>query len=168
MKEQNFAAKMSFIIKSTNNDADSSRISMVQMLKSLTGKVKMITIKTNGDFKGRSFVHHFSFTDTVKPDGKNVDLKVLTQSGGELEELPVPKKKGVGFVYIVKSTAIISDAKDGSQHKVGDGLMLKENTSYFLNGNKITKEDFDKLNPNKISDMKIDRNSQAIQITTRQ
>lgn len=168
LKKPDTVTRMTFIIKSITDGADSSRKSVEDVLKGLGNKVKIMSFKTSGDFKGKTFVHRFSFTDTVKPDHKNIDVKVLTKNGGELEELPMPKKKGVGFVYIVKSTATISDAKDGNQHMIGDGAMLKENTSYFLNGNKITKEDLDKLNPNKISDMKIDRNTQAIQITTRQ
>ncbi|WP_431295032.1 hypothetical protein [Pedobacter sp. P26] len=69
-------------------------------------------------------------------------------------------------MYTIKSTATISDAKDGNQPDA-NGIMIAESTSYFLNGNKITKEELDKLNLNKVSDMKIDRNNQTIQITTK-
>jgi len=167
LKVPDTVTKMTFIIKSITNGVDSSRKSVEEVLKGLGKKVKIMSFKTDGDFKGKTFVQHFSFTDTVKPDHKSIDVKVLTKSGGDLEELPMPGKKGVGFMYIVKSTATISDAKDGSQHPKATGIMVAENTSYFLNGNKITKEELDKLNLNKVSDMKIDRNNQAIQITTK-
>lgn len=167
LKEPDAVNKMTFIIKSITDGVDSSRKSVEDVLKGLGKKVRIMSFKTDGDFKGKTFVQHFNFTDTVKSDHKNIDVKVLTKSGGDLEELPMPRKKGVGFMYIIKSTATISDAKDGSQHPNSNGIMVAENTSYFLNGNKITKEELDKLNLNKVSDMKIDRNNQAIQITTK-
>eukprot|EP01012_Entosiphon_sulcatum_P009704 TRINITY_DN15536_c0_g1_i1.p1 TRINITY_DN15536_c0_g1~~TRINITY_DN15536_c0_g1_i1.p1 ORF type:complete len:500 (-),score=50.02 TRINITY_DN15536_c0_g1_i1:305-1804(-) len=167
LKKPDTVTKMTFIIKSITDGVDSSRKSVEDVLKGLGNKVKIVSFKTDGDFKGKTFVQHFSFVDTVKSDHKNIDVKVLTKSGGDLEELPMPKKNGVGFMFLVKSTATISDGKDGNQHKMGDGVMFKENTSYFLNGNKITKEELDKLNLNKVSDLKIDRNNQAIQITTK-
>jgi len=167
LKVSDTVTKMTFIIKSITNGVDSSLKSVEEVLKGLGKKVKIMSFKTDGDFKGKTFVQHFSFTDTVKPDHKSIDVKVLTKNGGDLEELPMPGKKGVGFMYIVKSTATISDAKDGNQHPKATGIMVAENTSYFLNGNKITKEELDKLNLNNVSDMKIDRNNQAIQITTK-
>jgi len=168
LKEPDTVTKMTFIIKSITNGVDSSRKSVEDVLKGMGKKVKIMSFKTDGDFKGKTFVQHFSFTDSAQSDHKNINIKVLTKSGGDLEELPLPKKNGVGFMYIVKSTATISDAKDGNQHANGNGIMVAENTSYFLNGNKISKEELDKLNLNKVSDMKIDRNTQAIQISTRQ
>ncbi|WP_025146771.1 M56 family metallopeptidase [Pedobacter jeongneungensis] len=167
LKEPDTVTKMTFIIKSITNGVDSSRKSVEDVLKGMGKKVKIMSFKTDGDFKGKTFVQHFSFTDSAQSDHKNINIKVLTKSGGDLEELPLPKKNGVGFMYIVKSTATISGAKDGNQHANGNGIMVAENTSYFLNGNKISKEELDKLNLNKVSDMKIDRNNQAIQITTK-
>lgn len=167
LKEPDTVNKMTFIIRSITNRVDSSRKSVEDVLKGLGKKVKIMSFKTDGDFKGKTFVQHFSFTDTVKSDHKNIDVKVLTKNGEDMEELPMPRKKGVGFMYFIKSTATTSDAKDGSQHQNANVIMVAENTSYFLNGNKITKEELDKLNLNKVSDMKIDRNNQAIQITTK-
>ncbi|WP_293311509.1 M56 family metallopeptidase [Pedobacter sp. UBA5917] len=166
LKTPDTVTKMTFIIKSISDGVDSSRKSIEEVLKGAGKKVRIMSFKTDGDFKGKTFVQHFSFVDTVKSDHKNIDVKVSTNNDGDFQELPTPKKKGVGFMFLVKSTATISDAKNGNQRRVSD-IVLKENTSYFLNGNKITKEDLDKLNPNKISDMKIDRNTQAIQISTK-
>lgn len=166
LKEPDTVNKMTFIIKSITNGVDSSRRSVEDMLKGLGKKVKIMSFKTDGDFKGKTFVQHFNFTDTVKSDHKNIEIKVLTKHGGDLQELPMPGKKGVGYMYTIKSTATISDAKDGNQPDA-NGIMIAESTSYFLNGNKITKEELDKLNLNKVSDMKIDRNNQTIQITTK-
>jgi hypothetical protein len=167
LKAPDTITKMTFIIKSITDGADSSRKSVEEVLKGLGNKVKIMSFKTDGDFKGKTFVQHFSFTDTVNSDHKNIDVKVLAKNGGNFEELPIPKKNGVSYMYIVKSTATISNEKEGNHHPIVDGMMVKENTSYFLNGNKITKEQLDKLNLNKVSDMKIDRNNQAIQITTK-
>jgi phosphate/sulfate permease len=167
LKTPDSATKMTFIFKSIVDGADSSRKSIEEVLKTLKGKVKMMDIKTDGNFKGRTFVQHFSFTDSANADHKSIDINVLANKNGDLENLPMPKKNGVGVIYIVKSTATISDAKDGDHHIIGNGIMLKENTSYFLNGNKISKEELDKLNVNKISDLKVDRNNQVIQISTK-
>lgn len=167
LKTPDTVTKMTFIIKSITNGVDSSRKSVEDVFKGLGKKVKILSFKTDGDFKGKTFVQHFSFNDSIKSDHKNIDVKVLAKSGEDLEELPLPNKKGIGFVYIVKSTATISDAKDGKQHSNDKAIIAAENTSYFLNGNKITKEDLDKLNLNKVSDMKIDRNNKAIQISTK-
>lgn len=167
LKTPDTVTKMTFIIKSITDGVDSSRKSVEDVFKGLGKKVKILSFKTDGDFKGKNFVQHFSFNDTIKSDHKNIDIKVSAKSSGDLEELPLPDKKRIGFVYVIKSTATISDAKDGKQHSNDKGIMVAENTSYFLNGNKITKEELDKLNLNKISDINIDRNSQAIQIKTK-
>ncbi|RBQ02399.1 M56 family metallopeptidase [Pedobacter miscanthi] len=167
LKTPDTVTKMTFIIKSITDGVDSSRKSVEDVFKGLGKKVKILSFKTDGDFKGKGFVQHFSFNDTIKSDHKNIDIKVSAKSAGDLEELPLPDKKGIGFVYVIKSTATISDAKDGKQHSNDKGIMVADNTSYFLNGNKITKEELDKLNLNKISDINIDRNNQAIQIKTK-
>jgi len=167
LKVPDTTTKMTFIFKSIAGGVDSSRKSIEEILSTLGRKVKITGFKTDGNFKGKTFVQHFSFTDTTKAGDKNIDVKVLAKSGEDLPELPVPKKKGVSFMYIVKSTATISDAKDGNQQTIGERTKVAENTSYFLNGNKVTKEELDKLNPNKVFDMKFDRNNQIIQITTK-
>ncbi|WP_431295031.1 hypothetical protein [Pedobacter sp. P26] len=94
LKEPDTVNKMTFIIKSITNGVDSSRRSVEDMLKGLGKKVKIMSFKTDGDFKGKTFVQHFNFTDTVKSDHKNIEVKVLTKHGGDLQELPMPGKKG--------------------------------------------------------------------------
>ncbi|GGH07047.1 M56 family metallopeptidase [Pedobacter zeae] len=167
LKAPDTGTKMTFIFKSIASGVDSSRKSMEEMLSGQGRKVKIMGFKTDGNFKGKTFVQHFSFTDTTKAEDQNIDVNVLAKSGNDLPELPMPKKKGISYMYIVKSTATISDAKEGNQQPVGDRTKVAENTSYFLNGKKITKEELDKLNPNKIFDIKFDRNDQTIQITTK-
>jgi BlaR1 peptidase M56 len=167
LREPDTVNKMTFIIKSITDGVDSSPKSVEDVLKGFGKKVRIMSFKTDGEFKGKTFVQHFNFADTVKPDHKNIDVKVLTKRGGDLQELPMHKKNGVGYMYSIQSSAAISDAKDENQHPNANRIMIAESTSYFLNGNKITKEELDKLNLNKVSDMKIDRNNQTIQITTK-
>ena len=165
LKTPDTATRMTFIFKSIVDGADSSRKSVEDVLKGLGNKVKMMSFKTDGDFKGRTFVQHFNFTDTINPDHKIVNIKIVAKKDGGFESLPMPPKNGVGMFYLLKSTAKISDVKDGNQHVTGNGTVVNETTTYFLNGNKISKEELDKLNLNKISDLKVDRNNQAIQIS---
>jgi phosphate/sulfate permease len=167
LKARDTTTRMTFIFKSIADGADSSRQSIDEVLKTLKGKVKMMNIKTDGNFKGRTFVQHFNFTDTINPDHKNIEIKIVAKKDSDFETLPMPQKNGVGVFYLLKSTAKIADAKDGNQHVTGNGTIVKETTTYFLNGNKISKEELDKLNINKISDLKVDRNNQAIQISTK-
>ncbi len=165
LKRPDTITKMTFIFKSIVDGADSSRKSVEDVLKGLGNKVKMMSFKTDGDFKGQTFVQHFNFTDTINPDHKIVNIKIVAKKDGGFETLPMPPKSGVGMFYLLKSTAKISDVKDGNQHVTGSGTIVNETTTYFLNGNKISKEELDKLNLNKISDLKVDRNNQAIQIS---
>lgn len=165
LKVPDTTTRMTFIFKSMGDGADSSHQAMDEVLKTLKGKVKMMDIKTDGDFKGRTFVQHFNFTDTINPDRKNIDIKIVAKKDGDFESLPIPKKNGFAMFYLLKSTAKISDARDRNQHVTGNGTIVNETTTYFLNGNKISKEELDKLNVNKISDLKVDRNNQAIQIS---
>jgi hypothetical protein len=167
LKRPDTAIKMTFIFKSIVDGADSSRKSIEETLKGLGKQVKIMSFKTDGTFKGKNFVQHFSFTDTSNADHKNVIINALADKNGDFENLPMSRKNGVAMFYVLKSTAKISDVKDGNQPVTGNGTIVNETTTYFLNGNKISKEELDKLNVNKISDLKVDRNNQAIQITTK-
>ncbi|MGN8055234.1 M56 family metallopeptidase [Pedobacter sp. 22163] len=167
LKAPDTTTKMTFIFKSIVDGADSSRKSIEETLKGLGKQVKIMSFKTDGTFKGKNFVQHFSFTDTSNADHKNVIINVLADKNGDFENLPMPRKSGVAMFYVLKSTAKISDVKGGNQPVTGNGTIVNETTTYFLNGNKISKEELDKLNVNKISDLKVDRNNQAIQITTK-
>lgn len=165
LKAPDTATKMTFIFKSIVNGADSSRKSIEETLKGLGKQVKIMSFKTDGNFKGKTFVQHFNFTDTINPDHKMVDIKIVAKKDADFESLPMPAKNGVAMFYFLKSTGKTSVAKDGNQQVTGNGTMVNETTTYFLNGNKISKEELDKLNANKISDLKVDRNNQAIQIS---
>ncbi|TBO39609.1 M56 family metallopeptidase [Pedobacter kyonggii] len=165
LKAPDTATKMTFIFKSIVDGADSSRKSIEETLKGLGKQLKIMSFKTDGNFKGRTFVQHFNFTDTMKPDHKMVDIKIVAKKGADFEALPIPGKNSVAMFYFLKSTAKTSAAKDGNQHVAGNGAIVNETTTYFLNGNKISKEELDKLNVNEISDLKVDRNNQAIQIS---
>ncbi|WP_426329914.1 M56 family metallopeptidase [Pedobacter sp. R-06] len=165
LKAPDTATKMTFIFKSVVEGADSSRKSIEETLKGLGKQVKIMSFKTDGNFKGKTFVQHFSFSDTSNADHKNIAINVLADKDSGFEHLPVPGKNGFATVYFFKSTGKTSAAKDGNQHVTGNGTMVNETTTYFLNGNKISKEELDKLNANKISDLKVDRNNQAIQIS---
>lgn len=167
LKVPDTATRMTFIFKSMGDGVDSSYQLTDEALKTLKGKVKMMDIKTDRNFKGRTFVQHFNFTDTINPDHKMVDIKIVAKKDADFESLPMPRKNGVAMFYFLKSTAKTSAAKDGTQHVTGNAAIVNETTTYFLNGNKISKEELDKLNVNKISDLKVDRNNQAIQITTK-
>ncbi|MDQ0965591.1 hypothetical protein QFZ20_000994 [Flavobacterium sp. W4I14] len=167
LKAPDTATKMTFIFKSIVDGVDSSRKSIEDTLKGLGKQVKIMSFKTDGNFKGRTFVQHFNFTDTSNADHKNIAINVLADKDSDFENLPMPKKNGVAMFYFLKSTAKTSAAKDGNQHVTSNGAIVNETTTYFLNGNKISKEELDKLNVNKISDLKVDRNNQAIQITTK-
>jgi hypothetical protein len=167
LKAPDTATKMTFIFKNIVDGADSSRKSVEETLKGLGKQVKIMSFKTDRSLKGRTFVQHFNFTDTINPDHKMVDIKIVTKKGADFESLPMPGKNGVAMFYFLKSTAKTSAAKDGNQHLTGNGTIVKETTTYFLNGNKISKEELDKLSVNKISDLKVDRNNQAIQISTK-
>lgn len=165
LKAPDTTTKMTFIFKSIVDGADSSRKSTEETLKGLGKQVKIMSFKTDGNFKGRTFVQHFNFTDTSNADHKNIAINVLADKDSDFENLPMPRKNGVAMFYFLKSTAKTSAAKDGSKHVAGNGTIVNETTTYFLNGNKISKEELDKLNVNKISDLKVDRNNQAIQIS---
>lgn len=167
LKRPDTATKMTFIFKSIVDGADSSRKSIEETLKSLGKQVKIMRFKTDGTFKGKKIVQHFSFTDTSNADHKNVTINVVADKNGDFENLPIPRKNGVAMFYFLKSTDKTSAAKDGNQHLTGNGTIVNETTTYFLNGNKISKEELDKLNVNKISDLKVGRNNQTIQITTK-
>lgn len=165
LKAPDTATKMTFIFKNIVDGADSSRKSIEETLKGLGKQVKIMSFKTDGNFKGRTFVQHFNFTDTSNADHKNIAINVLADKDSDFENLPMPRKNGVAMFYFLKSTAKTSAVKDGSKHVAGNGTIVNETTTYFLNGNKISKEELDKLNVNKISDLKVDRNNQAIQIS---
>jgi len=165
LKAPDTTTKMTFIFKSIVDGADSSRKSIEETLKSLGKQVKIMRFKTDGTFKGKKFVQHFSFTDTSNSDHKMVDIKIIAKKDADFESLPMPRKNGVAMFYFLKSTAKTSDVKDGNQPVTGNGTIVNETTTYFLNGNRISKEELDKLNVNKISDLKVDRNNQAIQIS---
>ncbi|MDQ0638861.1 beta-lactamase regulating signal transducer with metallopeptidase domain [Pedobacter sp. W3I1] len=165
LKLPDTTTRMTFIFKSIVDGADSSRKSIEETLKGLGKQVKIMSFKTDGDFKGKTFVQHFNFADTINPDHKMVDIKIVAKKDADFESLPMPRRNGVAMFYLLKSTAKISDVKDRNQHVTGNGTIVNETTTYFLNGNKISKEELDKLNVNKISDLKVDRNNQAIQIS---
>ncbi|CAH0298548.1 MULTISPECIES: M56 family metallopeptidase [unclassified Pedobacter] len=165
LKAPDTTTKMTFIFKSIVDGADSSRKSIEETLKGLGKQVKIMRFKTDGTFKGKNFVQHFSFTDTSNADHKNITINVLADKNGDFENLPIPRKNGVAMFYFLKSTDKTSSAEDGNQRVTGNGTIVNETTTYFLNGNKISKEELDKLNVNKISDLKVDRNNQAIQIS---
>ncbi|KRT13290.1 hypothetical protein ASU31_25460 [Pedobacter ginsenosidimutans] len=165
LKRPDTATKMTFVFKSIVDGADSSGKSIEETLKGLGKQVKIMSFKTDGNFKGKTFVQHFSFTDTSNADHKSIAVNVLADKNSDFENLPLPKKNGVAMFYFLKSTTKTSADKDGNQHVTGNGTMVNETTTYFLNGNKISKEELDKLNVNKISDLKVDRNNQAIQIS---
>lgn len=167
LKRPDTATKMTFIFKSIVDGADSSRKSIEETLKGLGKQVKIMSFKTNGNFKGKTFEQHFSFTDTTNADHRNIVINVSADKEAGFEHLPMPGKNGVAMFYFLKSTGKTPAAKDGNQDVTGNGTMVNETTTYFLNGNKISKEELDKLNANKISDLKVDRNNQAIQISTK-
>jgi hypothetical protein len=167
LKAPDTTTKMTFIFKSIVDGADSSRKSTEETLKGLGKQVKIMSFKTDGNFKGKTFVQHFSFTDTSNADHKNITINVLADREAGFENLPMPRKNGVAMFYFLKSTDKTSSAKDGNQHVTGNGTIVNETTTYFLNGNKISKEELDKLNVNKISDLKVGKNNQTIQITTK-
>lgn len=166
LKTPDTATRMTFIFKSIGDGIDSSQRSIDEVFKKISGKVKMMSMKTDGDFKGHTFIQNFIFTDTLKPENKTIHLKIVNDNKAELEALPQAKKK-VNVVYIVKSAADFMEMKDANQHVIGKGFTVKDATSYYLNGNEISKEELDKLNLNKISNLKVDRNSQTIQINTK-
>ncbi|MNI74434.1 hypothetical protein D3C73_1305170 [compost metagenome] len=77
------------------------------------------------------------------------------------------KGKKVTAVFIMKSTINAKGNNEISKDKTATNESSVSSTSYYLNGNKVSKAELDKLNPNMIMDLKVDQKGQFIQINTK-
>ena len=161
------APKMIFVFRDTNNLADSVHRSMDVVLKKLAGKVTF-NMKTDAHFTKRTFVKNITFTDSIPTNEKIEQAMLADQANMGFGKVSDAGNKKITTVFIIKST--FNNTK-GTGETAKDSLADKSysvtSTGYYLNGNKISKAELDKLNPNRITEMKIDNNKQSIQINTK-
>ncbi|QIL42415.1 M56 family metallopeptidase [Pedobacter sp. HDW13] len=166
VKKIDTAIKLTFVFKQTGKEGDSVPHQIREVVKKMVGNVKF-DFKTDGDLSKRTFVKHFTFTDSVPTNEKIEQIMLADQANMGLGNVPDAKGKKVTAVFIMKSTINTKHADE----TVNDKSEVKESsvtsTGYYLNGKKISKAELDKLNPNMIMDLKMDKNRQFIQINTK-
>ncbi|RDC55617.1 hypothetical protein DU508_15170 [Pedobacter chinensis] len=163
------ARNVMFVFNTDLESADTSHQSIANMLNNQHGKVKMISIKMKDDANGKMIMQNFTFKDTLKLESELTNVMISgNQSTDFLKSLP-PAKDKIQKVIVIKSTFKTVDTDNDNLKKlVGNGKITTTGTDFFLNGNKISKEEFDKLNLNQISTINVDKSGpMAFRITTK-
>jgi len=166
MKKTDTATKLTFVFKRIDKAGDSAQHQVSDMMKKMVGHVKF-DFKTDGNLSKRTFVKHFTFTDSVPTNEKIEQIMLADQANMGLGNAADTKGKKVTAVFIMKSTINAKGNNEISKDKTATNESSVSSTSYYLNGNKVSKAELDKLNPNMIMDLKVDQKGQFIQINTK-
>ncbi|MBB6239895.1 beta-lactamase regulating signal transducer with metallopeptidase domain [Pedobacter sp. AK013] len=166
IKKIDTANKVTFVFKMIGKEGDSVQHQIGEVMKKMVGNVKF-DFKTDGNLSKRTFVKHFSFTDSV-PTNEKIEQAILAgQANKGPEGLTDIKGKKITAVFIMKSTLNTKgsggDGKDKSEVNESSAI----STGYYLNGKKVSQAELEKLNPNMIMGIKMDQNKQFIQITAK-
>jgi beta-lactamase regulating signal transducer with metallopeptidase domain len=167
-KKTDTATKLTLIFKRIDREGDSVQHQISEVMKKMVGHVKF-DFKTDGNLSKRTFVKHFTFTDTdsVPTNEKIEQIMLADQANMGLGNVPDTKGKKVTAVFIMKSTINTKQAGENVKDKSEVRDTSVTSTAYYLNGKKVSKAELDRLNPNMIMDIKLDQNRQFIQINTK-
>jgi len=159
------ATKFTFVFRQNNQVGDTVQHQVAEVLKKMVGNVKF-DFKTDGSLNKRTFVKHFTFTDSVPTNEKVEQIMLADQANMNFGNVADSKGKKVTAVFIMKSTINTKENETSKDKPVANESSVTS-TSYYLNGKKVSKAELDKLNPNMIMDLKLDQNRQFIQINTK-
>lgn len=166
VKKADTATKMTFVLKMMDKEGDSVPHQVVEVMKKMVGSVKF-DFKTDGDLSKRTFIKHFTFTDSVPTNEKIEQVILADQASRGFGNLTDAKGKKITAVFVMRSTLNTK----GNSGNGKDNSAVKESsvtsTGYYLNGKKVSEAELEKLNPNMIMDLKMDQNKQFIQINTK-
>jgi len=140
--------KMVFVFKTNFETADTTRESISNELNKLVGQV--LDLKTNESADNKAFVRRFRFKDSLKIDQATMGVflrsSALTQADQTL-------KGRINNVVLIKAHSEV--ANDQSGLKAVDVSAKK--IDYYIDGNKASGADFNKLDVNQILDIKVVR-----------
>lgn len=166
IKKTDTATRLTLVFKQIAKEGDSTQHQIAEVMKKMVGQVKF-DFKTDGHLSKRTFVKHFTFTDSVPANEKIEQAMLADQVNSGFGNVQDAKGKKITSVFILKSTINTKgngeDGKDQSEVRESSAT----STGYYLNGKKVSKAELEKLNPNMIVDLKMDQNRQFIQINTK-
>ncbi|QNR86884.1 M56 family metallopeptidase [Pedobacter riviphilus] len=166
IKKIDTANKLTFVFKMIGKEGDSAQHQIGEVMKKMVGNVKF-DFKTDGKLSKRTFVKHFSFTDSV-PTNEKIEQAILAdQVNKDFGNLTDGKGKKITAVFVMQSTFNTKGTGGDGKDKPEVNEPSVTNTGYYLNGKKVSKAELEKLNPNMIMGLKMDQNRQFIQITTK-
>ncbi|SDC27198.1 M56 family metallopeptidase [Pedobacter soli] len=160
------ATRFTFVFRSNDQAGDTVPHRVAEVLKKMTGNVKF-DFKTDGNLSKRTFVKHFTLTDSVPTNEKIEQMMLADQASMGFGNVADTKGKKVTAVFIMKSTVNTKENNEGGKDKPAAKESSVTSMSYYLNGNKVSKAELDKLNPDMIMDLKMDQKGQFIQINTK-
>lgn len=161
-KAADSAKKVTAFFKTNIETPDTTRQSITNGLNKLVGKV--IAMHTGDSTPGKNIVHSYSFTfkDSLKTDAA-MDNGVFAASVNAKESANTVK----GTVH--KVVLIRTNVKTPNDRK-GVGMITNPGTeiNYYINGEKVSNEDFKSLDASKIAAIEITKGSVGgIHITTK-
>jgi len=166
IKKRDTAGKMTLVLKMMSKSGDSVQHQVVQVMKNMADNFKF-DFKTDGRSNKRVFVKQFNFTDSVPANERIEQIMLAEQANGASGNVADIKGKKVRAVFVIKSTLNTKENSEALKDKPAVIESPVTTMSYYLNGNKVSKEAIDQLNPNMIMDLKMEQKGRFIQINTR-
>lgn len=159
-----------FVFKTNLETEDTTRQSIADGLNKLAGKVKILSFKMNGNVGEKETMRHFILKDSLKFDSNLNNVVVTSFQNTDLSSSEEPKKGTIKQIVIIRTTDQKPDVKNGIVKELaGKRLIANARYNFVLNGNQLSKEEIDKIDPGKISDIKVSKNDiTSFQFTTEQ
>lgn len=152
--------KFSFVFKTNFQTADSSNQSITDELNKLVGKV--IDVAPRKNLGAKAIVQHITFKDTLK---MNPSVVSMFFENSNIEESNKPSKATINKVVLIKAVSKSSNVNNGiSFSSTGSTGEI----DYFVDGKKVSKDDFKNIDMNNVKDIKMLKSSSGeIHITTK-
>lgn len=160
------ADRFTFVLKQNSNGVDSAQQDVVAAIQKKVDNFKF-HFKTDGSSNKRILVKQFNFTDSVPANERIEQIMLAEQAKGGFGNVAGTKGKKVTAIFIMKSTVNTKENSEALKDKPGAKESSVTSMGYYLNGNKVSKEAIDQLNPDMIMDLKMDQKGQFIQINTK-
>lgn len=153
--------KVTVFFKTDIETTDTTRQSITNGLNKLVGKV--IAMSTNDGIPRKNIVHSYSFTfnDSLKTDAAMVGLFA---EGVNAKESAKPVKGTIHKVVLIRASTTKPNDRNGEGMITDPG----NEVNYYINGQKVSNEDFKALDANKIAGIEVMKGSTGgIHITTK-